>query len=549
MRARASTWNVAAINNNPFEYYASARGRGEASSDDGGDVYESFLLAVERALSSDAGGASDATMARALGPDALDALQAKIAASGAAKDGEAAARARRAYEARCGERTCGEFLRDAEIGAKRLCSMPDRVTNTVNVFDDEGERRTVRRPTVINCYDETLEDEGEWFRAWMGYMFDAKVRATRGGEARAMVEMLVPIRRAKYPAVSEEEEALGIPLQIFYLAAFDAALARVATTAAGSFEAWQRIRAGLVDTLVRHKVPRTLDVVEHCLLGSSSSDVNLSACFLQEVGASFADALEARESVRDTYEIYRPEDLDVKRDQNSIVLVSKTFTRGERAIEKTREILESLGDGAAKFSNGDFCAFLVRGVLFCSFHGDTDGLQTKVITTATHAHCVANDAIDACVFGMDANTHVAHKDGKKQGVTDFIDFLAAETTFTSCWTIAEIDVERDAFTTFSARTFLQAQLNKAVPLAEIATSALTDRHPKDHVLIYTRTDANAASLNATTKPTLTRINAVDFTAHPKPPSVLPFDADATFPNARFPSDHACVVFNFDFSLA
>ena len=95
MRARASTWNVAAINNNPFEYYASARGRGEASSDDGGDVYESFLLAVERALSSDAGGASDATMARALGPDALDALQAKIAASGAAKDGEAASRARR----------------------------------------------------------------------------------------------------------------------------------------------------------------------------------------------------------------------------------------------------------------------------------------------------------------------------------------------------------------------------------------------------------------------------------------------------------------------
>jgi len=116
--------------------------------------------------------------------------------------------------------------------------------------------------------------------------------------------------------------------------------------------------------------------------------------------------------------------------------------------------------------------------------------------------------------------------------------------------MAEIDVERDAFTTFSARTFLQAQLNKAVPFAEIARSALTDRHPKDHVLIYTRTATAAAAARPTlTKPTITRINAVDFTAHPKPPSVLPFDADATFPNARFPSDHACVVFDFTLSLA
>lgn len=35
---------------------------------------------------------------------------------------------------------------------------------------------------MINCYDETLEDEGEWFRAWMGYMFDVKVCVMWGGE-------------------------------------------------------------------------------------------------------------------------------------------------------------------------------------------------------------------------------------------------------------------------------------------------------------------------------------------------------------------------------
>ena len=32
-----------------------------------------------------------------------------------------------------GQQVTSEFIQDREIGAKRLASMPDRITNTVNV--------------------------------------------------------------------------------------------------------------------------------------------------------------------------------------------------------------------------------------------------------------------------------------------------------------------------------------------------------------------------------------------------------------------------------
>ena len=378
-----------------------------------------------------------------------------------------------------------------------------------------------------------MMDEADWFRRWVAYVFDARATSADGA-SRSMIELMVPIKRAKYPAISEEEEALGIPLQVFYLAAFDGAWVRFAALAAGSFDAWQDIRASLVDDLVTHKFSRTVDVVEKILLSADEGSA-LEVCFMQEVGASLVDALRARAGVRNSCEVLCPKDMDVKRDQNSIVIVSKAFVKGAPVVETTSDILGSLDASAAdKFSKGDFCAFLVRGVLLCSYHGDTDGLQTKTITTAVHEYCERSEDVKACVFGMDANTHSFHREGKKQGVRDFIDFIRASTSFSSCWTLANIDVERDAMTTFSARTFLQAQLNKAVPLAEVAVSNLTDRHPKDHVLVSLKSGASVSEA------TVNRINAVDFAIDP--PKALPFDADAMFPNARFPSDHAAIVF-------
>ena len=305
--------------------------------------------------------------------------------------------------------------------------MPDRVTNTIRAMDSvtKGEQ-TWMRPTVINCYGARMTSEDDWFRRWSEYMFDFTFVSIDGRERKVM-DLMIPIKRAKYPAVSEEEEALGIDLQVFYLYAFDQALVTLATSAAGSFTGWQDVRAKLVDDLVTHKFSRTLDALEKIFLSSGDAVApQTAACFLQEVGASLADALEARPHVKSRYDVLRPKDMDVKRDQNSIIVLSKALTRGCEITEATSEILETLGDVVTKFSKGDFCAFLEHKVLFCSYHGDTDGLQTKTITGAVQDWCSANaSVVDGCVFGMDANTHVFNREGKKQGARDFIDFVAS----------------------------------------------------------------------------------------------------------------------------
>jgi len=46
------------------------------------------------------------------------------------------------------------FLKDAEIGKKRLASMPDRLTNTIADKDSS----VLFRPTPINCYPVYMKD-------------------------------------------------------------------------------------------------------------------------------------------------------------------------------------------------------------------------------------------------------------------------------------------------------------------------------------------------------------------------------------------------------
>ena len=73
-----------------------------------------------------------------------------------------------------------EFIKDPLLGKKRLISMLDRVTNTINVV---GSDRPATRPAVINCYDGktldgsvvTLESVATWWPIWLDYMFGNSV--------------------------------------------------------------------------------------------------------------------------------------------------------------------------------------------------------------------------------------------------------------------------------------------------------------------------------------------------------------------------------------
>ena len=95
-----------------------------------------------------------------------------------------------------------EFMTDGELGSKRLMSMPDRVTNTINVENNE---EPVCRPAVINMYDGDLSSVNLWWKQWTKFMFsDPLLIKTSGGNIEQKpYEMLKPISKSKYPAITE----------------------------------------------------------------------------------------------------------------------------------------------------------------------------------------------------------------------------------------------------------------------------------------------------------------------------------------------------------
>jgi hypothetical protein len=94
------------------------------------------------------------------------------------------------------------FMKDEDLGSKRLASMPDRITNTINVV---GSEEPICRPTVINMYDGDLSTTDKWWNAWEKFMFDDSLTIkTKDGEmTKKPYEMLQAIKKAKYPAITE----------------------------------------------------------------------------------------------------------------------------------------------------------------------------------------------------------------------------------------------------------------------------------------------------------------------------------------------------------
>merc|ERR1719199_1082400 len=64
-----------------------------------------------------------------------------------------------------------EFLKDPEIGSKRLASMPDRVTNTIQLASGES----AFRPTVINCFPGKFSSLPHWYEHWLAFFFETQV--------------------------------------------------------------------------------------------------------------------------------------------------------------------------------------------------------------------------------------------------------------------------------------------------------------------------------------------------------------------------------------
>jgi hypothetical protein len=392
--------------------------------------------------------------------------------------------------------------------------MPDRITNTINIEGGEGQ---VYRPTVINMYSGDLSSMALWWAAWESFMFDSKLRikGNAGVEEVHVYEMLQPIKRAKYPDITTQEEEDSLPLQTMCGAIFDAILVHMMNTVSPP-DVWQDLKKTMVENLNKQKVPHTMSILEDTYI---DSDI----ITLQEVSASFIDQARASE-LGQAFHIISPMNLDAVRDQNSVICLNRdTFPEGP-GVEISSLVENSFPEGVdVPVAKGDILAITAKSkhdvpFVIASFHGDTNGLATKPVLDAV-VKAMASDSklvSHRLIFGMDANTYENAKPGKQQDVLDFGRNYVSH-GLTSCW--GDVPNPKN-YTTYNARTYLQPQLNKACKSNE--KRAKGDVNPKDFI-IFPKKDFDVVQ---TWK---------DNTGQKR------YIEDTAFPTLEFPSDHGILA--------
>merc|ERR1712238_620072 len=315
-----TTWNIAAINNNPFEYWITYKENPE---------YEKLVINIE--LFIDDPGEKDVPVKQVFTEEMFTKLDSRLTDVGWTS-------VRSYWESDFQDRKIiSSFMKDRLLGSKRLTSMPDRITNTINI---EGGTGQVYRPTVINMYEGDLSTLNKWWAAWEAFIFDDKVniKGKKGVEAKIPYELLQPIKKAKYPDITEEEEKDSLPLQTMCGAIFDAILVHMMNTVTTP-DVWQDLKKTMVENLNKQKVPHTLTILETTY---GDSDIFLEKeLFPNGFGVEITSQVEAS----------FPKDVDVPDAKGDILAITATNKFGVEFV-------------------------------LASFHGDTNGLATKPVVDA-----------------------------------------------------------------------------------------------------------------------------------------------------------------------
>ena len=433
-----ATWNVAAINNNPFEYWISYPDLS----------YNEFMQDIEKFL---ADARMDVDVKEIFTDSMFSELIEELAILGIAKLDKLSTLWSDDFSQR---KAISGFLKDPVIGEKRLTSLPDRITNTIYLPDG----KKLYRPSAINAYDGCLLSSiPVWWDEWKKFMFRTHVQVcspeNRDCSPQLICSLIGPIQRSKYPAISVDEQAMSIPLQILCLAVLDAIFLYVVNSVCPS--RWETIRRALSRVLINGKDNRIC-----CILAQSYKDAE--AIFLQEASSALVRELRRQPELSKKYFLLLPETFDGKRDQNSIILVDRRRFIAASSVEVTQLVAEHVG---GKFLEpGDLLAVSIEDVhgarwLLVSFHGDSNGLSTQPALSGCHRAHQAAFSDHRFLAGIDANTRSHGHDRLHRGVADLRRQLA-EHGMVSVW-----DGVDDPFvkTTCSTRTSLQTQLQKAVP--------------------------------------------------------------------------------------
>jgi hypothetical protein len=375
-----------------------------------------------------------------------------------------------------------------------------------------------------------LSSQDKWWTAWETFMFDTKldIKDPTSGTIAPTIpyQMLQKISKSKYPTISEVEEADSLPLQTLCGAIFDAILVYMMNALSAddnnnSNGGWQSLKRTMVENLNRKKVPHTLDILQNAIY--LQSDI----ITLQEVSNAFVTMARNTPALHERFHIVTGADADPVRDQNSVIFLNKQYFYVAHVEEITATVKSHLPSDV-KTGNGDILCLAVTSAdgkekfVICSFHGDTDGLQTIPVTDAVAATVGgANSPYrdHHLIFGLDANTYeTVDKPGKKQPVMEYAQHFAT-LGLTSCW--GEPYRNPSNYTTYNARTYLQTQLNKACKSTEKRTKG--DVNPKDFIL-FRKTDNFV--IRETWKDNTGRKS---------------YTEDMAFPTLDFPSDHGLLA--------
>ena len=148
-----------------------------------------------------------------------------------------------------------------------------------------------------------MGDIPTWWALWKRYMFSTPV-CHRGERLPSVFSLLQSIPRAKYPALTESEEAISRALQTLCLALFDAALTYLLSRVAP--ETWQPLRRSLHRALFENKPAACVSILQ---AHYRQADV----IFVQEASDAFA----ARAAACPPHHVLRPAAADGRRRQTS----------------------------------------------------------------------------------------------------------------------------------------------------------------------------------------------------------------------------------------
>ena len=183
---KVATWNIAAVNNNPMEYWTTYDA----------PEYTQLMQDIESMI--DAPGDRDVFMSEVFPQAAVDDLCGLMRGAGWEGVDEVAA----LWASDLSKRPIVTgFLKDKGLGSKRFMSMPDRFTNTINTLEADGVTPgpVACRPSVINNYVGDMSSFEAWWAAWRVFMFEVPltVGSKKGPKTAPPVALLGPIPRAK----------------------------------------------------------------------------------------------------------------------------------------------------------------------------------------------------------------------------------------------------------------------------------------------------------------------------------------------------------------